>query len=224
MLVDFLTKQGEDLLESRQIPWQVYPRPQMRREKWMNLNGIWDFAVNYEPQGGIRVPFCPESKLSGFGKHYDEGDLLQYSRSFTLPEGFNRGRVLLHVGAADQRAEVFLNGKPVGSHLGGYEAFTMDITDALEENNRLSIFCMDDLEDQAHPYGKQVKPEKRGGMWYTPVSGIWQTVWLESVPETYIQKLSIENRGYSVTISIEPKLAGKVRIQGWVNTLCTMAR
>ena len=214
MLLDLMTHRGAELLDTRETPWQVYPRPQMRRENWLNLNGVWDFAVNYENMGGIQVPFCPESSLSGFGKHFEEGDLLQYSRSFILPEGFNRGRVLLHVGAADQRAEVFLNGKPVGSHQGGYDAFTMDITDALSKHNRLSIFCMDDLEDQAYPYGKQVLPGKRGGMWYTPVSGIWQTVWLESVPENYIQKLNIENRGYSVTISIEPKLAGKVHIPG----------
>ena len=214
MLVDLMTKRGEAFLAAGEMPWQVYPRPQMWRDNWINLNGVWDFAVNYAHMGGIRVPFCPESRLSGFGKHFEEGDLLQYSRSFTLPEGFHRGRVLLHIGAADQRAEVFLNGKPVGSHKGGYEAFTVDITDALSENNRLSIFCMDDLADRAYPFGKQVLPEKRGGMWYTPVSGIWQTVWLESVPENYIQKLSIANRGYSVTISIEPKLAGKVHISG----------
>ena len=208
MLMELMTRQGEDLLESREIPWQVYPRPQMRRDSYINLNGFWDFHVNYESQGQIRVPFCPESKLSGFGKHYDEGSLLQYSRSFTLPDGFKQGRVLLHVGAADQRAEVFLNGKPVGSHQGGYAAFCMDITDVLTTNNRLSICCFDNLEDQSFPYGKQTL--NRGGMWYTPVSGIWQTVWLESVPEKYIEKLHVENRGYSVRISIEPKLEGKI--------------
>ena len=210
MLVDLMTKQGEELLASRQIPWSVYPRPQMRRESYLNLNGCWDFHVNYENQGQIRVPFCPESKLSGFGVHYDEGSMLQYTRTFTLPEGFHRGRVLLHVGAADQRADVFLNGKPVGTHKGGYEAFTMDITDYLCENNHLNICCFDDLTDQSYPYGKQTL--NRGGMWYTPVSGIWQTVWLESVPENYIHQLHIENRGYGVTISIEPKLNGWVRI------------
>ena len=210
MLVDLLTPRGEEFLASNEKPWDIYPRPQMRREHYLNLNGNWDFLVNYERQGQIRVPFCPESKLSGFGKHFEEGSLLQYSRNFTLPEGFNRGRVLLHIGAADQRADVFLNGKPVGSHRGGYEAFCMDITDALVENNQLNICCVDDLEDQSYPYGKQVLPEKRGGMWYTPVSGIWQTVWLESVPQNYIQKLNIENRGYAVTISIEPQLEGKV--------------
>ena len=210
MLVELMTKQGEELLSSRETPWQVYPRPQMKRESYVNLNGLWEFTVNYENQGLILVPFCPESQLSGYGKHYEEGSLLGYCRSFTLPEGFNRGRVLLHIGAADQRADIFLNGKPVGTHKGGYEAFTVDITDALSDNNRLSIVCMDDLEDQAYPYGKQTL--NRGGMWYTPVSGIWQTVWLESVPENYIRKLNIENRGYGVTISIEPKLAGNVRI------------
>ena len=210
MLVDLLTPQAEQLLASRETPWDIYPRPQMRRESFLNLNGNWDFLVNYERQGQIRVPFCPESKLSGFGKHYEEGSLLQYSRIFTLPEGFNRGRVLLHIGAADQRADVFLNGKPVGSHRGGYEAFCVDITDVLVENNQLNICCVDDLEDQSYPYGKQVLPQKRGGMWYTPVSGIWQTVWLESVPTQHIQKLNIENRGYSVTIAIEPQLEGKV--------------
>ena len=210
MLVDLMTARGEELLSSRQTPWTVYPRPQMRRDSCLNLNGCWDFLVNYERQGQIQVPFCPESRLSGFAKHYEDGSMLQYSRSFTLPEGFDRGRVLLHIGAADQRAEVFLNGKPVGSHKGGYEAFTVDITDTLTENNRLSICCFDDLTDQAFPYGKQTL--NRGGMWYTPVSGIWQTVWLESVPEHYIRKLNIENRGYSVKISIEPPLEGTVTV------------
>ncbi len=210
MLVDLMTKQGEELLESRQMPWTVYPRPQMRRDSYLNLNGGWQFSVNYENQGLIRVPFCPESRLSGFGKHYEEGSLLSYVRSFTLPEKFNRGKVLLHIGAADQRAEVFLNGKPVGSHQGGYEAFTLDITEALSDYNRLTICCFDDLEDQSYPYGKQTLT--RGGMWYTPVSGIWQTVWLESVPEQYISKLHIKNCGYSVTISTEPKMEGIVKI------------
>ena len=212
MLVDLMTKEGEALLAARETPWQVYPRPQMKRDSYQNLNGCWDFHVNYESQGQILVPFCPESQLSGFSKHYEEGSILQYSRNFTLPDGFNRGRVLLHIGAADQRADVFLNGKPVGTHKGGYEAFTLDITDALSEHNRLSICCFDDLEDQSYPYGKQVLPEKRGGMWYTPVSGIWQTVWLESVPEKYIHKLSVENRGYSVTIRVEPEMDGVVKV------------
>ena len=211
MLNDLMTSAGENL---RGIPWTVYPRPQMKRSSYLNLNGAWDFSVNYESMGQICVPFCPESKLSYIGKHYEEGSLLCYSRRFRLDEGFNRGRVILHIGAADQRADVFVNGKPVGIHTGGYEAFSYDITRYLREENQLQICCFDDLEDQAYPYGKQVLPEKRGGMWYTPVSGIWQTVWLESVPETYIEKLHIENRGYSVKISIEPALQGTVSVAG----------
>ena len=209
MLNDLVTSAGENL---KGTPWTVYPRPQMKRESYLNLNGPWDFSVNYEKQGQIRVPFCPESKLSGIGKHYDEGSLLCYNRSFVLPEGFHKGRVILHIGAADQRADVFLNGKSIGVHKGGYEAFSFDITDFLQKENSLQICCFDDLEDQTYPYGKQVLPEKRGGMWYTPVSGIWQTVWLESVPETHIEKLHIENRGYSVKISIEPALNGRVTV------------
>ena len=209
MLHELMTTAGENL---KGTPWTVYPRPQMKRESYLNLNGAWDFAVNYENMGGIRVPFCPESKLSCIGKHFEEGSLLCYSRSFRLEDGFNKGRVILHIGAADQRADVFVNGKPVGSHLGGYEAFSFDITEALQEENKLQICCFDDLTDQSYPYGKQVLPEKRGGMWYTPVSGIWQTVWLESVPETYIEKLHIENRGYSVKIAVEPALCGTVTV------------
>ena len=208
MLCDLYTKAGENFTGT---PWTVYPRPQMKRNSCLNLNGAWDFSVNYEKMGQIRVPFCPESKLSGIGRHYGEGDLLCYNRSFILPEGFNKGRVILHIGAADQRADVFVNGKPAGTHKGGYEAFSFDITDFLKDGeNRLQICCFDDLEDQSYPYGKQVM--NRGGMWYTPVSGIWQTVWLESVPEVHIEKLHIENRGYGVTISLEPALEGTVTV------------
>ena len=206
-MVDLMTKAGETLAGT---PWNVYPRPQMKRDNWLNLNGAWDFAVDYESKGRILVPFCPESKLSKIGAHFDEGSALSYTRNFTLPEGFNRGRVILHIGAADQQADVFLNGKPVGYHEGGYEAFSYDITEYLQEENRLQIICFDDLTDQSYPYGKQTL--KRGGMWYTPVSGIWQSVWLESVPESYIQKLHIENRGYGVTIAVEPALEGTVRV------------
>ena len=211
MLNELMTAAGENL---KGAPWQVYPRPQMKRESYLNLNGAWDFDVNYEKQGQIRIPFCPESNLSGIGVHFAEGAMLTYRRMFILPEGFNRGRVILHVGAADQVAEVFVNQTKVCHHEGGYEAFSCDITDALAEENELVIVCTDNLNKQEFPYGKQVLPEKRGGMWYTPVSGIWQTVWLESVPETYIEKLHVENRRYGVTIAIEPALSGKVTVAG----------
>ena len=213
MPVDLITVQGEALLSSGETPWNVYPRPQLRRDSYVNLNGHWNLYVD-SMSYAIRVPFCPESPLSGIGKHFEEGSALSYRRSFTLPENFNRGRVLLHIGAADQIALVYVNGKKVGFHEGGYEAFTCDITDALKPENSLEIRCFDDLENQTFPYGKQVLPGKRGGMWYTPVSGIWQSVWLESVPENYIQKLNIENRGYSVTISAEPAMEGRIIVHG----------
>ena len=213
MRVDLLTKQGEELLASRETPWDVYPRPQMRRDSYVNLNGEWAFSSTEDSQQDtIRVPFCPESQLSGIGRHFSDSGMLCYRRKFSLPDGFHRGRVLLHFGAVDQEAVVFVNQKEVGRHQGGYEAFTLDITHALQDENELVVVCGDNLQDQSYPYGKQTL--KRGGMWYTPVSGIWQTVWLESVPETYIHKLHIENHGYGVTISIEPKLPGKVTVAG----------
>ena len=213
MLVDLMTPEGEKLVQSGENPWQVYPRPQMRRDSYLNLNGLWEFSAGDLYADRFRVPFCPESRLSNISTHFPEGSALCYRRSFVLPEGFHRGRVLLHIGAADQIAEVTVNGKFIGRHVGGYEAFSFDITDALTDPaqelfNILCITCYDDLRDQRHPYGKQTL--KRGGMWYTPVSGIWQTVWLESVPENYIQRLNIENRGYGVTISTEPPMEGKI--------------
>ncbi len=213
MLVDLMTSRGEELLASGAAPWQCYPRPQMRRDAYLNLNGLWAFtAEGYS--GEIRVPFCPESILSGVGKHFPEGSELCYRREFTLPEEARQGRVLLHIGAADQRALVEVNGHTLCHHVGGYEAFTVDITEALQPENTLTIRCFDDLNDQAQPYGKQVKPASRGGMWYTPVSGLWQTVWLEWVPEHYIEHLHIKNQGYGVTIAIEPALEGRVRVEG----------
>ena len=208
---ELFTVPGENLTGT---PWNQYPRPRMRRDSFLNLNGKWEFSVNEPNFSGktILVPFCPESALSGVKEHYPEGTPLWYRRSFVLPEHFNRGRVLLHIGAADQIAEVMVNGQHLCRHEGGYDSFTVDITAALQEVNELTVCCWDDLNNQSFPYGKQVLPEKRGGMWYTPVSGIWQSVWLESVPETYIRKLNVENRGSSVTITTEPALNGFVKV------------
>ncbi len=218
MLTDLKTPEGEALLASGAFPWQAYPRPQLRRDSYVNLNGWWGFTVSpggtlpeaYDRQ--ILVPFCPESQLSGIQTHFPEGSALFYRRHFTLPENFNRGRVLLHIGAADQFAQIYVNQKLVCTHIGGYESFEADITHALQEDNELVICVQDDLRGNVLPYGKQTL--KRGGMWYTPVSGIWQTIWLESVPEAYIQRLHIENKGYGVTISAEPALEGTVTVPG----------
>ncbi len=215
MLNDLYTPRGENLTGT---PWTCYPRPQLRRDSYINLNGWWDFAVTEAglPRSyfkKIQVPFCPESPLSGIHEHFAEGSTLCYRRTFALPEGFNRGRVLLHIGAADQTAEVFVNKQRLCRHVGGYEAFTVDITDALAaEENELEICVQDSLKNHVLPYGKQTL--KRGGMWYTPVSGIWQTVWLESVPETYMEKLTILNRDDSVTIDIGMDIPGTVTVAG----------
>jgi beta-galactosidase/beta-glucuronidase len=208
-MVDLMTYEGENL---KGHPWQVYPRPQMRRDSFLNLNGQWELAVGdgaYDKK--ILVPFCPESQLSGLKEHFDHNQPLKYRRTFSMPEDFRTGRVLLHFGAVDSSAEVFLNGTSLIEHIGGYEAFSVDITEYLKKENEILVVSMDAMYN-IHPYGKQTM--KRGGMWYTPVSGIWQTVWLESVPETYIRKLNIENKGASVTISTEPALDGKVTVNG----------
>ena len=177
-------------------PWPEYPRPSLRRDSFVNLNGGWDFAVGDPAQlpehfdRTIRVPFPPESKLSGIGQVFPEEQALYYRKKFTLPEEFVGRRVLLHFGAVDQEAAVFLNGKELGTHIGGYQAFSYEITDALERENTLLVRVRDRLSARILPYGKQTR--KRGGMWYTPVSGIWQTVWMEAVGENYIRSIQVE--------------------------------
>ena len=174
----------------------VHPRPQLRRETWMDLNGKWDFAVQADekkPEGfdrTILVPYCPESALSGIHTHFPEGSFLFYRRYVRLPEAAAGHRILLHVGAADQVLTCYVNGVEIGSHTGGYTAFTMDITRAIREENEILLRVRDDLTDMAFPRGKQSLTP--GGMWYTPISGIWQRVWLEWVPEAYIQSLDIQ--------------------------------
>ena len=208
-MVDLMTVEGENLQGQ---PWQVYPRPQMRRHSFLNLNGEWELAVgDGEFDKKILVPFCPESQLSGLKEHFDHNEPLKYRRSFSVPEAFRQERVLLHFGAIDSFAEIILNGQLLTAHKGGYEAFSVDVTAHLQLENELVVVTMDCMDNIA-PYGKQTL--KRGGMWYTPVSGIWQTVWLESVPNVYIRKLNIENRGASVTISVQPALEGKVIVNG----------
>ena len=207
-LAKLTTPQGETLTGT---PWLAYPRPQLKRESYMNLNGTWALTADGY-HGEILVPFCPESQLSGVEKHFSDGSTLTYRRSFTLAEDFNGGRVLLHFGAVDQIAEVYVNQKRVGSHTGGYESFCFDITDALEAENILEVKVIDDLRNHVLPYGKQVL--NRGGMWYTPVSGIWQTVWLESVPENYVNSIDLQVTLDTATITVTPALDGIVTMDG----------
>lgn len=210
-IIHLLTPEGEALQNNpTAIPWNTYPRPQMRRDSFFCLNGEWEFENGADAPTHIRVPFCPESLLSGVGMPPSDLFTADYRRTFTLPEGFNKGRVLLHFGAVDSRANIFLNGERIGFHEGGYEAFSFDVTDYLGDENLLEIECWDNLKYHVLPYGKQ--RHDRGGMWYTPVSGIWQTVWLESVPETYVKSLRIDTTADTATITAEGVTNGTVTV------------
>ena len=156
MINDLYTQQGEEITEN---PWQVYPRPQLKRDSYLNLNGRWDFAVSTgkrfpEYDKTILVPFCPQSLLSGIKEHYGEETFLYYRRALNLPKGFHKGKVLLHFGAVDQVAEVYLNRQIVGKHVGGYEAFSLDITDYLQDTNVLEVRVKDDLRSKVLPYAR----------------------------------------------------------------------
>ncbi len=209
--VDLLTKEGRTLPD---IPWNVYPRPLMKRNSFFCLNGKWDFCIcnltDTEPQFDkkIIVPFVPQSILSGVNQLISDNDVIYYRRAFTLPGGFLKDRVILHFGAVDQIAEVRVNGYLLGSHVGGYDPFQFDITDFLKEENVIVVKVRDELDKHILPYGKQ--KHKRGGMWYTPVSGIWQTVWLESVPEQYIADVFCDVKDNVVKIEAKGVKNGSV--------------
>lgn len=174
-----MTEAGEQM-ENKEEVWQEYPRPQFVRDNWQCLNGIWELDGT-----SIRVPFVPESILSGYQGQINT--TMTYTKCFTLIKPQKNKRVLLHFGAVDQMAEVSLNGTFLGKHAGGYAPFSFDVTEVIrEEENRLEVKVTDEL-NKDYPYGKQCR--ERGGMWYTPVSGIWQSVWLEQVPETYIESV-----------------------------------
>lgn len=177
------TEAGEKLEKSDENVWQEYPRPQMKRVHWMSLNGIWKLDGEE-----IRVPFPPQSQLSNYGKKVK--DKFIYKKKFVLSEDMKGERILLHFGAVDQIAEVILNGKSLGTHEGGYLEFSFDVTDCIRRvgENILQVKVTDTLSLD-YPYGKQCK--KRGGMWYTPVSGIWKSVWLEAVADKYIERIKM---------------------------------
>lgn len=177
--------------------WKEYPRPIMERTAWKNLNGLWSYAVKPKGEaqptkwdGEILVPFCIESSLSGVGKTLGDKNELWYNRTFTVPAQWKKQNVLLHFGAVDWKADVWVNDVKVGSHTGGYVPFSFDITQALKAGeNTLTVRVWDPTDRGYQPRGKQVcNPD---GIWYTPVSGIWQTVWLEPVAPMHIENLRI---------------------------------
>lgn len=173
-------------------PLPEYPRPQMVRSRWMNLNGLWDYAItsaeaeDFSAEGQILVPFAVESSLSGVGRRVGKDQALWYERRFDLPKKSKGMRTLLHFGAVDWKASVYVNGKLAGEHTGGYTPFTIDVTDLVKaKDNVLKVRVWDATDNSWQPRGKQVNVPQ--GIWYTPVTGIWQTVWLETVPQTYVE-------------------------------------
>jgi beta-galactosidase/beta-glucuronidase len=213
-------------------PLPEYPRPQLERPKWTNLNGLWDYAIRPKDdplpaqfEGKLLVPFAVESALSGVKRPLTPDQRLWYRRAFTASPA-KSSRLLLHFGAVDWRAEVFVNGKPVGIHEGGYDPFTFDITEALKPgaSQELAVAVWDPTDTALQPRGKQVL--NPNGIWYTAVSGIWQTVWVEPVPNAYIQSLAmtpdIDGRrlrltvragaaaGFTATAKLHGKIVGRV--------------
>ena len=189
-----LTPWGETLDRERVL--QEYPRPQLRRDSYLNLNGTWEYAITEAPgipdrfDGEILVPFSPESVLSGVGRTLWPGAYLWYRRTVTLPAGFRRGRLLLQFGAVDQIATVYVDGTEVFTHVGGFTPFTVDVTDAARSDSFTLLVRVSDTTDSAGmTFGKQRL--RHGRIWYPPQSGIWQTVWMESVPENYIRGVRI---------------------------------
>ncbi len=187
------------------IPFDLYPRPTLERESFLNLNGYWDFAecdgkMPEKYSEKILVPYPPESTLSGINRQIKDENYSAYRRYFDLKEDFLRDKVILHFGAVDTICSVYLNGKLLGGHKGGYLPFSFDISDTVKPtDNELTVIAKGDLT-RTYPYGK--KKKNRGGMWYTPTSGIWQTVWCESVPEKYIKSIKITPSLSSATVEI----------------------
>lgn len=186
-------------------PRSEYPRPDFEREKWINLNGRWEFCFDDKDEGArlkwfagrrleqqIVVPFCYQSEASGIGLGYEKHEIMWYAKDFRIPGDFHAQRILLNFGAVDYDAGVWVDGSFVGGHRGGYTPFSIDITDALggEEVHRLYVRVKDPYSC-VQPRGKQNWEDQPFGCWYTPISGIWQTVWMEPVNEMHLKRIRI---------------------------------
>lgn len=194
VITPIYTKWGEQL--DRNSPLSEYPRPQLERKSYMNLNGVWSYCITESDsfptayEGEIVVPFSPESLLSGVGKQLLPHQFLWYRRVVHIDEAFLSAHTLLNFGAVDQVATVYVNGEQVGYHEGGYTPFSCDCTNVLRVgDNEICVMVRDFSNTSEYAYAKQTL--NRGGIWYTAQSGIWQTVWMESVPDVYVQSLKI---------------------------------
>lgn len=206
-----ITKWGTELDVTK--VWAEYPRPQLQRDNWTNLNGKWDFAITSATQkeipnkwdGKILVPFCLESKLSGVQRLLDGREALWYHRTFDWKA--SNDRLILNFEAVDYRCEVFVNGKSVGQHKGGHTPFWFDVTAAAKTGSNDVVVRVEDETEKFQLRGKQVL--NAHGIWYTQVSGIWQTVWLEQVPQNYIQQIKLGSRYDSGEVDVQLKTVGQ---------------
>ena len=201
--------------EKGDLDWKEYPRPQMKRDSYMSLVGEWELYIVSEKReyySKIQVPFPPESRLSGVERPIQKGEKYVYVKTFNVDEAFLKDKVLLHFGACDQMCKVFINSEECGERVGGYLPFSFDITDSVRIGKNVIEVEVEDPLDKRYGYGKQ--SEKRGGMWYTPISGIWQSVWLESVPEKYFRSLKITPGLESVEIYVDGGLDEKTLTLG----------
>lgn len=209
------------------IPRPEHPNPQFQRRDWMNLNGKWSFKIDksksglakkyYQPQTKfdrtINVPFCPESVLSGI-EYKDFMDAVWYSREFVIPEKYSGLRTILHFGAVDYKATVYINGKEVGTHKGGYISFEFDITDYITDGkNVLTVYAEDDTRNPLQPRGKQSEEYYSHGCDYTRTTGIWQTVWLEFVPESRIKGIKIFPNVENCSVDIQAEVIGSGKFE-----------
>jgi len=212
-------------------PHPEYPRPQIvRNNNWINLNGQWDYRIQPKNEGQpslydgkILVPFAVESALSGVSKTVGKDSVLWYKRTVSLPSHFKNKKLLLQFGAVDWQCDVFVNGQMAGSHQGGYDPFTIDISSLMKRGaqQEISVRVWDPSDDGPQPRGKQVKNPR--SIWYTPVTGIWQTVWLEAVPQTYIsatrQTPDIDKKTITVSSHVENlQSSDKIKISAWDGT------
>lgn len=218
---NIMTKWAKDIDPQNVLP--EYPRPQMARGGWMNLNGLWDYCIQPDKEdkpcgfeGRILVPFPLESALSGVKKALMPDEKLWYRRNFTLPGEWRDKRLLLHFGAVDWKAEVWINGTRLGEHTGGYYPFSFEITEFLRDGeNEILVSVCDPTDTYGQERGKQTL--KPGGIFYTPVSGIWQTVWMEPVPQSYIRSIKITPDIDSEELSVEVHIEGEddnIKIEG----------